>query len=155
MPQTHVNILTGRYSRFKHFLRIMAAVLYDGLLLLAVLFLATAIALPFNKGQAFSSEQFLYPLWLLSVSFVFYGWFWTHGGQTLGLRSWKLTLQSLNKPRVTWFQAFIRFMAALLSWACLGLGFLWILIDKNSQSWHDHLSGTQLMLNSAQTHDAE
>ncbi len=155
MPQTHVNILTGRYSKFKLFLRIMAAVLYDGFLLLAVLFLATAIALPFNKGQAFSSEQFLYPLWLLFVSFVFYGWFWIHGGQTLGLRSWKLTLQSLNEPQVTWFQAFVRFMTALLSWSCLGLGFLWILIDKNSKSWHDHLSGTQLMLNSAQTHDAE
>jgi uncharacterized RDD family membrane protein YckC len=124
----------------------MAAVMYDALLLLAVLFLATAVLLPFNAGQAFTSNQLFYPVYLLCVSFLFYGWFWTHGGQTLGLRAWKIKVLTFDQRPISWRQAFLRFMAALLSWAVLGLGFIWILIAKNNRSWHDCLSKTALFL---------
>lgn len=125
----------------------MAAVIYDSLLLLAVLFLATTVALPFNAGEAFSAGQVIYPLYLVAVSFVFYGWFWTHGGQTLGLRSWKMRLVDRHDNRaVDWRQALLRYLAAVLSWLCLGMGFVWILIDKKNLAWHDYLSGTRLIL---------
>jgi len=123
----------------------MGAVIYDALLLLAVLFLATALALPLNGGQAFASTQVLYPIYLLAVSFAFYGWFWTHGGQTLGLRAWKIKLVSANRPAVDWPHAALRFAGALLSWACLGLGFIWCMFDKDRQGWHDRLSKTRLV----------
>ena len=126
------------------FFRRMAVILYDFLLLLAVLFLATAIVLPFNSGDAFSSSQVLYPLYLLTVSFVFYGWFWTHGGQTLGLRSWKMTILTLDQQPISWKQAFIRFITAIISWLCFGLGFIWSIFDKHHFTWHDRLSGTTL-----------
>jgi uncharacterized RDD family membrane protein YckC len=126
------------------FLRHFAAICYDALLLLAVFFLATALALPFNSGQAFSSGQYFYPLYLLTISFFFYGWFWTHGGQTLGMRSWKLGLCRLDGGPVSWRCALLRFMAAGLSWAFLGLGFFWCLWDKDGLCWHDHLSKTRL-----------
>ncbi len=119
---------------------------YDAVLLLAILFLATAIALPFNGGNAFTADQYLYHAWLLLVSFLFYTWFWTHGGQTLGLKSWKMVVLTESHQPVHWRQASLRFFSALLSWACLGLGFLWILIDLEKQAWHDKLSGTQLYL---------
>lgn len=124
------------------FLRRLAAIIYDALLLLAVLFFATALALPLNSGKAFSSQQYFYPIYLLSVSFLFYGWFWTHGGQTLGLRSWKMQLVSRTQTTIDWKQAFIRFVGALISWLCLGAGIFWILLDKNNLGWHDYLSGT-------------
>lgn len=122
----------------------MAAVLYDFLLLLALLFLATAILLPINNGQAFTAKQFFYPIYLLAVSFLFYGWFWTHGGQTLGLRAWKIKLSANDGHPISWRLAGLRFGAALLSWIVFGGGFLWILLDKNKRSWHDHLSKTSL-----------
>ncbi len=125
-------------------LRRLAAVIYDFFLLLALWFLATALLLPLNKGQAFSSEQLFYPLYLLAVSFAFYGWFWTHGGQTLGLQAWKIKVQTLEQQPITWKQAFVRFSAAILSWSVCGLGFIWILFDKNNCAWHDHLSKTML-----------
>jgi len=128
------------------FLRRMAAVCYDALLLLAVFFLATAIALPFNAGQAFAADQFFYPVYLLTISFVFYGWFWTHGGQTLGLRAWKIKVLTPDGQVLNWRQAGIRFIGGVLSWACLGLGFLWCLFDKNGLCWHDYLSKTRLVL---------
>lgn len=123
----------------------MAVVCYDALLLLAVLFLATAIALPFNAGQAFAADQLIYPVYLVTISFVFYGWFWTHGGQTLGLRAWKIKVVRLDGQALSWWQAGIRFIGGLLSWACLGLGFLWCLFDKNALCWHDYLSKTRLV----------
>lgn len=125
-------------------LRRLAAMLYDALLLLAVLFLATLLALPFNAGQAYSSGQYLFPLYLLLVCFLFYGWFWTHGGQTLGLKSWRMRLAGFDGGHVGWSRAGLRFVAALLSWLCLGAGVLWCVVDRNGLCWHDYLSGTRL-----------
>jgi uncharacterized RDD family membrane protein YckC len=127
-------------------LRHLAAIIYDFLLLVALLFFATAILLPFNHGEAFSHQQILYPLYLFVVSFCFYGWFWTHGGQTLGLKSWKIRVLNDKYELITWRQAFIRFITSLFSWGILGLGFLWVLIDKNQRSWHDIASKTGLFV---------
>lgn len=123
-------------------LRRLAAVIYDLLLLIAVFFLATALLLPLNSGEAFTRQQFLYPLFLVTVSFVFYGWFWTHGGQTLGLKAWKIRVLTLDQKPLNWSQACIRFFSAALSWSIFGLGFIWIIFDKHQLGWHDHLSKT-------------
>ena len=123
----------------------LAVIFYDLLLLIALLFVATALLLPLNAGEAFiSAQQFFYPLYLLLVSFLFYAWFWTHGGQTLGLRAWRIKVLTLDRKPISWKQALLRFVFAVVSWATCGLGFLWILFDKNQRSWHDHLSKTAL-----------
>lgn len=119
--------------------------LYDLLLLIALLFIATALLLPFNSGEAATSSQlWFYRIYLFAISFFFYGWFWTHGGQTLGLRAWKIKVLTLDKQVISWPQAALRFVFAVLSWLVLGCGFLWMLIDKNKRSWHDHLSKTTI-----------
>jgi len=126
------------------FLRRLTATFYDLLLLIAVLFVATALLLPLNGGQAFTAQQFFFPFYLLIASFLFYAWFWTHGGQTLGLRAWKIKVLTLDMKPISWKQALLRFATAIISWGFFGLGILWILIDKNQCSWHDHLSKTSL-----------
>lgn len=128
------------------FFRRLMVMVYDSFLLLAILFLASACLLPFNSGEAVTHKIIIIPYYL-SVSFIFYGWFWTHQGQTAGLKTWKLHLKTLNGTPLTWKHAFIRFLAALLSWALLGLGFLWILFDKNNYALHDYLSKTTLKFN--------
>lgn len=79
------------------------------------------------------------------VSFIFYGWFWTHGGQTLGMRAWNLYLIKPDGKFINWQIAALRYMAAILSWAALGMGFTWLLLNKNKQTWHDKLSGSQIV----------
>ena len=81
---------------------------------------------------------------MIAVSFLFYGWFWTHGGQTLGLRAWKIKVLTLDQKPISWKQSLLRFVTAIISWAGLGVGFMWVLIDKNRYSWHDHVSKTAL-----------
>jgi len=127
------------------FLRRLAAQIYDLLLLIAILFLATALILPFTAGEAVSDQQTLiYRIYILVISFFFYGWFWTHGGQTLGLRAWKIKVLTRDQKPINWTQALLRFTTAIPSWGFFGIGFLWILVDKNRCGWHDHLSKTAL-----------
>jgi len=126
------------------FFRYFAAIFYDLLLLLAIFFLATAILLPFNSGEAIKSPL-VFPLYLYSIGFLFYGWFWTHGGQTLGLQAWKLRLVSNNASNITWKQAFIRYISASCSWLIFGLGFFWCLWQKDSKTLHDLSSNSYII----------
>lgn len=127
------------------FFRRIGAIFYDGLLLLGLLFLATALLLPFSKGEAFAPNHLLYSIYLLLVTYLFFGWFWTRGGQTLGMRAWKIKVCTTKGGNLSWTQATARFLAALISWGLGGLGFLWILFNKNRNGWHDLLSKTQIV----------
>ena len=126
------------------FFRHIAIITYDSLLLLALLFLATAIVLPFNAGEAYTTTQYFFPIYLLTVCFLFYGWFWTHGGQTLGMKTWKIKALKLDGQPMTWWDALKRFFSAIFSWLFFGCGFLWKFFDKKKYTWHDHLSQTSL-----------
>ncbi|NND81461.1 MAG: RDD family protein [Gammaproteobacteria bacterium] len=124
----------------------MLVICYDALLLAGVLFMA-ALPLPLIPAEIASTAagKAVKGAYLLSVCFVFYGWFWTHGGQTLGMRAWNLYLVRANGKFINWPTAALRFVAAMLSWAALGLGFTWILLSRQRRSWHDLLSGTQIV----------
>jgi uncharacterized RDD family membrane protein YckC len=119
--------------------------LYDTLLLAAVLFAATLALLPLRGGKAFAPGDPLFAAYLCGVAFLFFGWFWTHGGQTLGMRAWKIRLESADGDAVTWRAAAIRCAAAAVSAGLLGLGYLWVLIDPHKRSWHDHASRTRIV----------
>jgi len=121
-------------------LRRLMAIIYDLFLLMALLFIVTAIAMLFNHGNAIEPGQPLYPFYvacLVMISFCFYGWCWTHGGQTLGMKTWKMKLQQENEQPVTWTLALIRFITAVISWSAAGLGFFWSLFHPNKRTWHD------------------
>jgi uncharacterized RDD family membrane protein YckC len=132
-------------------LRRLAALLYDSLLLLALWFATSALVLAVSGGLLSQADR---PLWLLYVlrtclllvTFLFWAGFWTHGGQTLGMRAWRLKLVNDQGGPVSWPQAAWRCLAALLSLAPLGLGYLWILIDREQCAWHDRLSGTRVVV---------
>lgn len=126
----------------------MAIMCYDGLVLLAVLFAATLIVLPLNSGQAFGPYNMLYSVYLLVVGFFYFGWFWTHGGQTLGMRAWGVRLVGDRGDPVSWRESLVRYLAALLSLVPFGLGFFWSIVDGEKRAWHDHISGTQLVVQS-------
>jgi uncharacterized RDD family membrane protein YckC len=135
-------------TRYAGLFRRLMAIIYDLFLLIALLFIATAAAMVLNKGNAIQPGQTFYPVYvvyLLVVSFVFYGWFWTHGGQTLGMKTWKMKLQQENGEAVTWPLALLRFVTAILSWAAAGLGFIWSLFHPLRRTWHDIASRCVLL----------
>jgi uncharacterized RDD family membrane protein YckC len=135
-------------------LRRLGAILYDGLLLSAILFAATAFILLFNGGAAITPDQWLFPVYLISISFLFFGGFWTHGGQTLGMRAWKIRVISLSGGKITWSQALIRFTGAMLSWAAAGIGYWWIVFSAENNGWHDLLSRSRIVRTESSAEDA-
>jgi uncharacterized RDD family membrane protein YckC len=125
-------------------LRRLVAMFYDSLLLLSVLFVATALALLVTRG-ALDYQSPFFRTWLFGLCFVFYAWFWLHGGQTLGMRTWKLRVQRLDGEPITVWQALLRFLCAIPCWGLLGLGYLWILVDRDGMALHDRCSGTVIV----------
>lgn len=126
--------------------RRLAAMFYDSLLLIAILALVTALILPINDGQAIEPGNWVYRGVLLAVIFLFFAFFWSRGGQTLGMRAWRLRLVNDQGQTPTFTQGLKRCCFALISGAALGLGYLWVLVDSKRLSWHDRWSNTHLEL---------
>lgn len=80
------------------------------------------------------------------VGFAFFGWFWTHGGQTLGMRAWRLQLRTAEAGSVRWPAAALRYGVAYLAWGAALLGILWCLIDHRRRAWHDIAAGTEVVV---------
>jgi uncharacterized RDD family membrane protein YckC len=132
-------------------LRRLGALLYDTLLLVAVLMIATALLLPFTGGEAITSAggwplEWAYRAVLAGMVVVFYGSFWTRSGQTLGLKSWRLRLVRADGAPLTWADTVLRLLAAVVSLLPAGLGWLWIVVDPGKRAWHDMLSRTRVVV---------
>jgi uncharacterized RDD family membrane protein YckC len=130
-------------------LRRLLTMVYDLLLLLALLFTVTALEnFVLNHGNAIGHSNPFYWLYVSSLVlmiFFYYGWFWTHGGQTLGMKTWKIKLCAKDGKPLSWKQAAIYFLVALLSWTVLGIGFLWSLFNENQATWHDLVADCEML----------
>lgn len=128
------------------FLRRLMAMFYDSILLFGIVLLASGLALMLNGGKPVQPNNPVYSLYMLLVIFWFYAWFWTHGGQTLGLRAWRSKVIRDDGQPLTWKDALLRFVFAIVSLLPAGLGFFWSLIDRDNLAWHDRWSKTRLVL---------
>lgn len=125
--------------------RRIAALLYDWMLLIGVYFPVTGLLLVFRGGRAFEKHDPAYLGLLVVTGFLFFSWFWTHGGQTLGMRAWRLELISTEGLAPTWRQAIVRCIAAVAGGGMAGLGYLMMLFDPESRSLHDIVSRTRVI----------
>jgi uncharacterized RDD family membrane protein YckC len=138
--------------------RRLLALFYDGLLLVAVWFIVAGLVvslypktgLPMNNINGVevpvdsALRGLLLPL-LLLVTWGFYAWFWTHGGQTLGMRAWKLLSRDLHRRPMTLLQTVTRFIGGCASTLLLGVGWLMALLPAK-QTLHDTLSSTETVV---------
>ena len=133
-------------------LRRLIAIVYDSFLIFALLLLASAIVtlsvglLAGEQASAQLATNPLFRIWLSLIPLFFYLWFWTHGGETLGMRAWRLRIIRKDGRPPELKDALIRLFAACISVFMLGFGFLWMLIDRDNLTWHDRISRTQLIL---------
>lgn len=125
--------------------RRLGAILYDSLLLLGLLMLATALLMPL-AGGAIEINDIAYRLYLLAVVTGYFAGFWLASGQTLGMRTWKIRLIRSDGQRLTLGDVIRRLLFALVSWVPLGLGFWWLLRSDQRLAWHDRWSGTELVM---------
>ncbi len=124
--------------------RRFGAIVYDSLLVLALMFLGTLPFVAVRGGQPVDPGNLSYRLTLLLIAYLFFAGFWSVYGRTLGMQSWRLQIETAGGGRPRFGAASLRFFAAILSWLPAGLGFWWQLWDKDGLAWHDRLSGTRL-----------
>jgi uncharacterized RDD family membrane protein YckC len=125
--------------------RRLASGLYELLVLMAVVFIAT---LPFSYlfGDATHGwPRYLLQAWVFAVVGSYFGWFWTHGGQTLPMKTWRIRLARADGGPLRWPQALHRYVLSLLSFFAVGLGFFWAFFDRERLFLHDRLAGTTIV----------
>jgi len=98
------------------------AIFYDAWLLAAVFMIASAITLPLTGGEPVKPGNPFMTTYIFFVWYGFYAWFWTHGGQTLGMRSWKIKLVTGNNESVNLWHALLRFVSGIPAWLFIGVG---------------------------------
>lgn len=129
-------------------LRRLTAMLYDALLVVALVVVVNGVAL--GVVSRVTDQQVLDPLLVQSLTvlsvFGFFCLFWIKSGQTLGMQAWRIKLVDFNGNPPGFRHALLRCLGACVSAACLGLGYLWCLVDRNKRYWHDYFSRTELIL---------
>ena len=129
-------------------LRRFGAMFYDAILLLAVIIFAT-LPVVIIHGLVFGAPpagELWFSIYLLLVGYLYFAWFWTHGGQTLGMRTWRLVIIRDDGSRPGWRDCLIRYVVALCGWIPAGAGYFWALFDSEKRTLHDIASGTSLVV---------
>ena len=135
-------------------LRRLAAMVYDTLLVLPLIMVSVALFMgartllwgPAVDDTAAQLDPIIVQLVALVCTTGFFCAFWVKSGQTLGMQAWRIKLVNFSGEVPNIRQGVMRCLGAVLSAACLGLGYLWCLVDRNGRYWHDYLSGTELIL---------
>jgi uncharacterized RDD family membrane protein YckC len=127
------------------FLVRIAAMIYESLLVTAVLFVASFIIIPVVGEMQTAWQRHLFQLYIVGVLFAYFSAFWLRSGQTLAMKTWRIRLIDRNGGRITFRQALLRFFLALFGLMLGGIGFWWALVDRDRQFLHDRIAGTRLV----------
>lgn len=125
--------------------RRLASMLYEALLLVAVLFTAAFIFVAIARDATSPGIRPIFQLYLASVVAAYFLWYWLHGGQTLPMKTWRLRLVSADGNPISLKQACLRFALAAIGIAS-GLSIIWALFDRDRQFLHDRLADTKLVM---------
>jgi len=125
----------------------LAAAIYDLFPLLALWMLTAGLVLLAAHGNIDVAHPPLayrlgLRLALLAVTAAYFVISWSRGGQTIGMRAWRLRVVDSNGRALSWPRALLRFAVAVVSLCALGLGFFWCLIDRDRRGWHDLAAGS-------------
>jgi uncharacterized RDD family membrane protein YckC len=130
--------------------RRLAALVYDLLLLAALLMIFTGGALFFTHGAAVvpataGAWVYVYRAGLLLVIGGYYLINWLRSGQTLGMRAWRLRVVTDSGEPLAFKAAALRLVVGALAWAPAALGVLWLYFDPDHLALHDRLSKTRVV----------
>ena len=128
--------------------RRLLALFYDLLALIGIWVFVGLLAVAFNGGEAVTGWLrlvALYPaLWLATGAY--YALSWRYGGQTLGMRPWRLMVQRNDGATLSFLRAWLRYACGWLSLLPAGAGMLLCLFDRDRRALHDVLAGTRVAL---------
>lgn len=124
--------------------RRLASMLYESLLLTALILVATFPFVGFTGGVVSTGSRIALQVYLISVCGLYFSWFWLHGGQTLPMKTWRIRLRAASGGPPSRRQALLRYLAALVGLLPFGLTIWWALFDRDRQFLHDRLLATRI-----------
>lgn len=152
MTDTAAQTLTARPDPL--ILRRLLSLFYDLWPVLALWMLLSAL---FNLGYylaGHSERDILETASILGVLLWLCCWMiagvyavvsWANGGQTLGMRPWRLQVVGADGAVPTRRQLALRYLVGNLSLLAGGLGFWWAWFDRERLTWHDRVSATRVV----------
>ena len=128
----------------------LAALLYDLLVLVAIWMVAAALVLLAFRGEVDVAHQpplyhAVLQLVLLVLTALYFAVSWSRGGQTIGMRAWRIRLIDATGRSLTFRRALLRFGLATLSLLIVGAGLIWSLFDAERRAWHAVVLGTRML----------
>ncbi len=131
------------------FWRRFAALLYDALLVVALLLLFTGAVMVFTHvgltAETVGAWVYLYRAALLGIIAGYAILNWMRSGQTLGMRAWRLRAVDTDGKPLRFVRSAARFAFGVLAWLPAALGVLWMYVDPQRLALHDRLSGSRVV----------
>ena len=130
------------------FLKRVLALVYDSLLIGAIVLVLSLLLVFVNGGypESGSFVSFIQFFILVFAGPIFYSYFWiANKGQTTGMQAWKIQLVTIDETELNIKKTMLRCLISTISFACFGMGYLWILYDKDNLSWSDILTKTKVI----------
>jgi len=141
--------------------------LYEAMLLFAVLFISNWLFSTLTQQRHALYLRHALQTWLFLVVSLYFIWFWTHGGQTLAMKTWRIRLVTHNGKPVKALRATARYLLAWL-WILPGMVLAWVIgakgamllwipaanmllwtltiyFDPHRQFLHDRIAGTRII----------
>jgi uncharacterized RDD family membrane protein YckC len=118
--------------------RRLGAMVYDGLLVIGVLAIATVPFIPLLHGRVLVAEEvgalaYVYRAWQLILLAAFFGFFWTRSGQTIGMLAWRLRVERLDGSLLRWPDALKR-IGFLFALSVVPLAGYWLVAGGSSRT---------------------
>jgi uncharacterized RDD family membrane protein YckC len=115
------------------------------LLVAALEFCFTLIVLAVRLGAAVPPGTWWLLPSLVAVAMAYFCGFWVRGGQTVGMRAWRIEVVRADGSALGWPRAAARFAALLVAALPAGLGLWWSAFDAEKRGWHDRWTGTRVV----------
>ncbi len=123
----------------------LTALLYEAMLLVALLAAATALFIAVAGDSRQPPMRYVLQFGLVVVAGAYFVWFWSADRQTLPMRTWRLHLTDLAGRPLDPMRAALRFVFAAVGCLAGGTTFLWAFVDPQRQFLHDRLARTRLV----------
>lgn len=124
----------------------LLSLIYELLLLTAVVFLAAGIATAITEIIASGHRRIITQLSVASMALGYFVWQWHGRGQTLPMKTWRMRLETAEGNRVSTGRALLRALLCVPGYGLCAVTVLWALIDRDGQFLHDRLAGTRLVV---------
>lgn len=132
------------------FFRILGSVLYDWLIVIGLLMIGGFFVVPLYSmitgNESFEAGSLFFRLYVLSIIGLYFGYFWTRSGQTVGMKAWRIKLIGVENPKIGAKQVLIRLLVAIPAYGLSLIGILWRFLDRQGRTWVDLTSNSQLVL---------